>query len=69
MTERYCEGERFTGLLFAGEVFESCDFADCRLQEIEWATLLSNGAFLPSARCSWQILSAACFDNSIIPKV
>ena len=45
MTERYCEGERFTGLSFAGEVFESCDFADCRLQEIEWATLLSNGAF------------------------
>ena len=35
----------FTGLSFAGEVFESCDFADCRLQEIEWATLLSNGAF------------------------
>lgn len=29
MTERYCEGERFTGLSFAGEVFESCDFADC----------------------------------------
>ena len=85
MTERYCEGERFTGLLFAGKVFESCDFADCsftkcgldhttlnecrfvrceitgprsvsssvqsldfedcRLQEIEWAMLLSNGAF------------------------
>jgi fluoroquinolone resistance protein len=90
MTERYCEGERFTGLSFAGEVFESCDFADCvfvdcsftkceldhttlnecrfvrceitglrsvsssvqsldfedcRLQEIEWAPLLSSGAF------------------------
>ena len=90
MTERYCEGERFTGLSFAGEVFESCDFADCvfvdcsftkcgldhttlneckfvrceitglrsthssvqsldfedcRLQEIEWAPLMSNGAF------------------------
>ena len=90
MTERYCEGERFTGLSFAGEIFESCDFADCvfvdcsfskceldhttlnecrfvrceitglrsvsssvqsldfeecRLQEIEWAPLLSNGAF------------------------
>ena len=90
MTERYCEGERFTGLSFAGEAFESCDFADCvfvdcsfskceldhttlnecrfvrceitglrsvsssvqsldfedcRLQEIEWASLLSNGAF------------------------
>lgn len=29
MTERYCEGERFTGLSFAGEAFESCDFADC----------------------------------------
>ena len=29
MTERYCEGERFTGLSFAGEVFECCDFADC----------------------------------------
>ena len=29
MTERYCEGERFTGLSFAGEIFESCDFADC----------------------------------------
>ena len=29
MTERYCEGERFTGLSFAGEIFESCDF--CRL--------------------------------------
>ena len=90
MTERYCEGDRFSGLSFAGEVFESCDFADCvfvdcsfskceldhttlnecrfvrceitglrsvsssvqsldfedcRLQEIEWAPLLSNGAF------------------------
>ena len=60
MTERYCEGERFTGLSFAGEAFESCDFADCvfvdcsfskceldhtTLQEIEWASLLSNGAF------------------------
>lgn len=29
MTERYCEGERFTGLSFAGEIFERCDFADC----------------------------------------
>lgn len=29
MTERYCEGERFTGLSFAREIFESCDFADC----------------------------------------
>ena len=29
MTERYCEGERFADLSFAGEVFESCDFADC----------------------------------------
>ena len=90
MTERYCEGERFTGLSFAGEAFESCDFADCvfvdcsftkceldhttlneckfvrceitglrsthssvqsldfedcRLNEIEWAPLMSNGAF------------------------
>ena len=89
-TERYCEGERLTGLSFAGEAFESCDFADCvfvdcsfskceldhttlnecrfvrceitglrsvsssvqsldfedcRLNEIEWAPLMSNGAF------------------------
>ena len=29
MTERYCEGERSTGLSFAGEIFERCDFADC----------------------------------------
>ena len=29
MTERYCEGERFTGLSSAGEIFERCDFADC----------------------------------------
>ena len=40
MTERYCEGERFADLSFTEETFE-----DCRLQEIEWAPLLSNGAF------------------------
>ena len=35
MTERYCEGERFTGLSFAGEIFESCDFADCSFTKCE----------------------------------
>ncbi len=43
-TERYCEGERFTGLSFAGEAFESCDFADCVFvdcsffQNVSWTT-------------------------------
>ena len=40
MTERYCEGERFADLSFTEEAFE-----DCHLQEIEWAPLMSNGAF------------------------
>ena len=40
MTERYCEGERFVDLSFTEETFE-----DCRLNEIEWAPLMSNGAF------------------------
>lgn len=40
MTERYCEGERFADLSFTEETFE-----DCRLQEIEWAPLMSNGTF------------------------
>ena len=40
MTERYCEGERFADLSFTEETFE-----DCRLNEIEWAPLMSNGAF------------------------
>ena len=40
MTERYCEGERFADLSFTEETFE-----DCRLQEIEWAPLMSSGAF------------------------
>ena len=40
MTERYCEGERFADLSFTEETFE-----DCRLQEIEWALLMSSGAF------------------------
>lgn len=29
MTEHDCEGERFSGLSFTEEVFESCDFTDC----------------------------------------
>ena len=60
MTERYCEGERFADLSFTEEAFEDCDFTDCvfadssvqsldfedcRLNEIEWAPLMSNGAF------------------------
>ena len=40
MTERYCEGERFADLSFTEETFESCDFTDYRLNEIEWAPLL-----------------------------
>ena len=40
MIECYCEGERFADLSFIEEAFE-----DCRLNEIEWAPLMSNGAF------------------------
>ena len=41
MTERYCEGERFSNLSFTEETFE-----DCRLNEVEWASLMPSGAFL-----------------------
>lgn len=40
MKERYCEGEQFADLSFVEETFE-----DCRLNEVEWAPLMSNGAF------------------------
>ena len=40
MTERYCEGERFSDLSFTEETFE-----DCRLNEVEWASLMPSGAF------------------------
>ena len=41
MTERYCEGERFSDLSFTEETFENC-----RLNEVEWASLMPSGAFL-----------------------
>lgn len=34
-----------TGLRSVSSSVQSLDFEDCRLQEIEWASLLSNGAF------------------------
>ena len=39
---RRCE---ITGLRSTHSSVQSLDFEDCRLQEIEWAPLMSNGAF------------------------